>query len=127
MKDFYSSMNQNSERINQDSSLRWNKTSTQQQDLTPEQQKSNSWTPVGPTKDKSSNPSQLNWKLYVGAIIKPEVRPAGVQLKSAAKLLTVTGLSTKNAVCRITFMLYQAHFLLYCRIFICDKNLNTNW
>ena len=33
MKDFYSSMNQNSEHINQDSSLRWNKTSTQQQGM----------------------------------------------------------------------------------------------
>ena len=41
-------MNQNSEHINQDSSLRWNKTSTQKQtnSETPEQQKSNSWTPV---------------------------------------------------------------------------------
>ena len=49
MKDLYSSMDQNSEHINQDSSLRWNKTSTQQQtnSETVEQQKSNNWTPVG--------------------------------------------------------------------------------
>ena len=59
--------NQNSERINQDSSQRWNKT--------PEQQKSNTWTPEGSTKDRSSGPSQLHWKLYAGAIIKSEARP----------------------------------------------------
>ena len=47
MKDFYLSMNQNSEHLNQDSSLRWNKTRTEQKNLTLEQQKSNSWTPVG--------------------------------------------------------------------------------
>ena len=104
VKDFYSSMNRNSEHINQDSSLRWNKMNTQQQDRTLEQQKSNSWTPVGPTKDRASSPSQLSWKFYAGAII--EARPAGVQLKRVAKLLTVTGLTTKHAVCRITFMLY---------------------
>ena len=70
-------MNQNSEHINHDSALRWNKTSTQQQTNpeTLEQQKSNSWTPVGPTKDRSSGPSQLNWKLYAGAIIKSEAWP----------------------------------------------------
>ena len=71
-----------------------------------EQQKSNSWTLMGPTKDKSSGPSQFNWKLYAGAIIKSEIRPTGVQLKRSAKLLTVIGLTTKYAVCRITFMLY---------------------
>ena len=59
MKDFYSSMNQTSEHMNQDSSLRGNKTSNQQEDLTLEQQKSNSWTPAGPTKNRASNPSQL--------------------------------------------------------------------
>ena len=106
VKYFYSSVNQNSEHINQDSSLRWNKMNTQQQDRTLEQQKSNRWTPVGPTKDRTSSPSQLNWKLYAAAIIKSEARPAGVQLKRVAKLLTVTGLTTKHAVCRITFMLY---------------------
>ena len=35
-----------------------------------------------------------------------EARPAGVQLKRAAKLSTVTGIKTKHTVCRITFMLY---------------------
>ena len=99
MKDLYSSVNQNREHINRDSSLRWNKKSTQQQtnSETLEQQKSNSWTPVGPTKDRSSGPSQLNWKLYAGAIIKSEARPTSVQLKRSAKLLTVIGLTTKNA------------------------------
>ena len=84
-------MNQNSE--HQDSSLRWNKTSTQQQtnSETLAQQKFNNWTPVGPTKARSSGPSQLNWKLYAGAIIKSDARPTGVQLKRSAKLLIVIG------------------------------------
>ena len=43
------------------------------------QQKSNNWTPVGPTKDRSLGPSQLNWKLYAGAIITSEARHNGVQ------------------------------------------------
>ena len=78
VKDLYSSMNQNSKHINRFISHHWdetNKTSTQQQtnSETLEQQKSNSWTLVGPTKDRSSGPSQLNWKLYAGAIIKSEV------------------------------------------------------
>ena len=79
-------MNQNSENINQDLSLRWNKTSTQQQtnSETQGQQKSNSWTPVGPTKDRSSGPNQFNWKLYSGAIIKSEARPSGVHLTSSS-------------------------------------------
>ena len=101
-------MNQSSEHINQGSSLRLNKTSTQQQtnSKTLEQQKTNSWTPVGPTNDRSSSPNQLNLKLYAGATNKSEARPTGVQLKRSAKLLTVIGLTTKHAVCRITFMLY---------------------
>ena len=53
-------MNQNSKYLKQGSFLRWNKKSTQQQDQHwKEQKKSNSWTPVGPTKDRSSNPNQL--------------------------------------------------------------------
>ena len=81
--------------------------STQQQTNSEilEQQKSNSWAPVGPTKDRSSGPSQLNWKLYAGAIIKSEAWPTGVQMRRSAKL-TVIGLTTKHAVCRISFMLY---------------------
>ena len=61
--------------------------STANNSETLQQQTSNSWTPVGPTKDKSSRPSQLNLKLYAGAIIEPEARPTGVQLKRSAKLL----------------------------------------
>ena len=53
--------------------------STETSSETLEQQNSNSWTPVGLTKDRSSGPSQLNWKFYPGAIIK--ARPTGVQLK----------------------------------------------
>ena len=54
MMDLYQSVNQNCEHINQDSTLRWNKTSTQQQtnSETLEQQKSNSWTPGGPIRDR---------------------------------------------------------------------------
>ena len=61
MKDLYSSSNQNSEHINQDSSLRCNKTSSQQQtnSETLEQQKSNSWTPVGPTDRQIIRPLTL--------------------------------------------------------------------
>ena len=43
---------------------------------------------------------------YVGAIIESEARPTGVQLKREAKLLTVIGLNTKHANCRIIFILY---------------------
>ena len=95
-------MNQNGEHINQDSSLRWNKTSTQQQtnSETLEQQKSNSWTPVTPTKDRPSGPSQLNWKLYAGAIIKSEARPTGVQLKRSAKL-SIQGSSAFDWHCQM--------------------------
>ena len=36
-----------------------------------------------------------------------EARPVGVQLKRAAKLLTVIRLTSKHAVCLITFKLYS--------------------
>ena len=39
----------------------------QTQSETLEQQKSNNWTSVGPTKDRSSGPSQVNCKLYAEA------------------------------------------------------------
>ena len=81
---------------------RWvlnSKTNTETQ----EQQNSNSWTPLGPTKDRKSSPNQLDWKL----LGRSEARPTSVQLKGAANLLTVIGLSTKHAICRITFMLYS--------------------
>ena len=72
----------------------WNAGATEVQQLNP----------GGPTKDRSSGPSQMNWKFYARAIIKSEARPTGVLLKRSAKLLTVIGLTTKHAVCRITFM-----------------------
>ena len=49
---------------------------------------------------------KIKWTLYAGAIIKSEARTVGVQLKRTAELPTVTGLTTKHAVCRISFMLY---------------------
>ena len=70
----------------------WNGGATEVQQLNPED----------PTKDSSSGPSQLNWKLYEGAIIKSEARTTGVQIKRSAKLLSMIGLTTKHAVGRIT-------------------------
>ena len=43
---------------------------------------------------------------YVRAITESDARPTGVQLKREAKFLTVIGLNTKHADCRIIFMLY---------------------
>ena len=60
--------------------------------------------PGGPDQRQIVRLSQFNWKLYAGAIITSEVRPTGVR---SVKLLTVTGLNTKHAVCRLTFMLYS--------------------
>ena len=40
-------------------------------------------------------------------IIESDARLTGVQLKGGAKLLTVIGLNTKHADCRIIFMLYS--------------------
>ena len=34
---------------------------------------------TGPTKDRASSPSQLNWNLYAGAIINSEAWSPGVQ------------------------------------------------
>ena len=104
-------MNQNSEHINQNSTLRWNKTSTQHQLWNAGATEVQQLNPDGPNQRQITNPSQLNLKFYAGAIIKSEDQPTGVQLKRSAKLLTVTGLTTKHAVCRITFMLYPV--LLY--------------
>ena len=42
-----------------------------------------------------------------------------MQLKREAKLLTVIGLTTMHAVCRITFMLYP--------IFLCRRMILRNW
>ena len=79
--------------------------STQQQtnSETLEQQKSNSWTPEGPTKDRSSGSSQLNWKRYTRAIIKSEAWPTGVKLKRSAKLVTMTWLTTMQSVAFAAF------------------------
>ena len=72
--------------------------------------KTNSWTPVGQATDnKAQTPTNLNKQLYVGAIIESDARPTGVQLKKEAKLLTMIGLNTKHADCRIIFMLYPIH------------------
>ena len=69
--------------------------------------KTNSWTPVGQATDnKAPARTNLNKQLYVGAIIESDVRPTGVQLKREAKLLTMIGLNTKHADCRIIFILY---------------------
>ena len=56
------------------------------------------------TKKLRSKPTKIN--IYVGAIIESDARPTGVQLKREAKLLTVIGLNTEHADCRIIFMLY---------------------
>ena len=54
-----SSMHQSNKHINQET-LRWNKINTNTETL--ERQKSNSWTPVGPIKDKALSSNQLDWK-----------------------------------------------------------------
>ena len=57
------------------------------------------------TKKLRPKPTKIN-SIYVGAIIESDARPTRVQLKREAKLLTVIGLNTKHADCRIIFMLY---------------------
>ena len=79
-----------------------------------EQQKSNSWTPVGPTKDRASSPNQRYSCIEMflaGAFITSEARPTGMQLKREIVNRDWVNhqartLSHKNAVCRITGMLY---------------------
>ena len=56
--------------------------------------------------DEFSTANQL-WN--AGATEVQQLNP-DVHLKRSAKLLTVTGLTTKHAVCRITFMLYPILF-----------------
>ena len=61
-----------------------------------EQQKSNSWTPVGRTIDRASSPNKLNWKFLGRSLLQvwdPTRRRAS---KDATKLLTVIGLTTKH-------------------------------
>ena len=58
---------------------------------------------------KKLRPQQTKKKkkeLYVGVITESDARPTGVQLKKEANLLTVIGLKTRHADCRIIFMLY---------------------
>ena len=58
-------MHQNSKHINQDpTTLSWKKMSPQQQIFywSAGATESNSWTPMGPTKDRQSRPNQLYWK-----------------------------------------------------------------
>ena len=73
-----------------------------------EQQKSNSWTAMGPTKDRLSSPNQLRGLKFLDRGHNYVWGPtAGMQLKMAAKLVTVIGLTTKHTVCRMIFLLYQ--------------------
>ena len=76
----------------------WNTGAKQNQQLNPQWAKQQ-------TKKKKKAPAPTNWNksLYVGAIIESDARPTGVQLKREAKLLTVIGLNTKHADCRIIF------------------------
>ena len=55
------------------------------------------------TKKLRPKPTKINSFM---AIIESDARPTGVQLKREAKLLTVVGVNTKHADCRIIFMLY---------------------
>ena len=58
--------------------------------------------PGGPSnRQKKLRPQPTKIINFVGAIIESDARPIGVQLKREAKLLTVIGLNTKHADCRI--------------------------
>ena len=57
------------------------------------------------TKKFQPKPTKIN-NFYVGDITESDARPTDVQLKREAKLLTVIGLYTEHADCRIIFMLY---------------------
>ena len=61
-------------------------------------------TPVAQPEPEHQAPTDLHKSLWAGPFI--EYRPAAMQPKSEAKLLTVIGLTTMHAVCLITFMLY---------------------
>ena len=53
-------------------------------------------------------PTNLNNSISfkLGPIIESDARPTGMQLKRDAKILTVIGVATKHADCRVTFILY---------------------
>ena len=57
------------------------------------------------TKKLRPKPTKIN-SFMSGSSLESDARPTGVQLKREAKLLTVIGLNTKHADCRIIFMLY---------------------
>ena len=156
MKDFYSSMNQNNEHINQDLSLRWNKMSTQQQDLMLEQRKSNSWTSVGLTKDSLHGFQQntahvihackLNGQYIYSSIQTRAVRgsaysPATALYEEKDELVKIWKLETekgRNDQMSSLISIYTIHCIysscLYCFNFLCLtvlekclKNKNMLW
>ena len=61
VKDVYSAMYQNSKYIVK--TRNWDETRWVTNTETLEQQKSNNWTSLGPTKDRASSSDQLNWKI----------------------------------------------------------------
>ena len=67
--------------------------------------------PDGPDQKQRQHqvPPNLIQSFYAGSVIS-EARSTGVELKCAAKLLTVLVFATKRAVCRITFVLYPVLF-----------------
>ena len=71
------------------------------------------------TKKLRPQPTKIN-TFFFGAIIESVARPTGVQLKREAKLLTVIGLNTKHADCRIIFMLSYT-FVTYDNFFLTDQ------
>ena len=59
------------------------------------------------TKKLRPKPTKINSFMSGPSLsLTPDARPTGVQLKREEKLLTVIGLNTKHADCRIIFMLY---------------------
>ena len=78
---------------------------------TREQNKTNSWIPVGPATDKNAPPQPT--KINSGTINESDARATGVQLKREAKLLSVTGLSPKHADYRIISMLYPIRIVIF--------------
>ena len=75
-------------------------------------------------------PTNLNTQLYIGTIIVSDERPAGVQLKSEAKLQTVIGLITKQADCRITLIAntcLQAHSACHSKLGMSFERAGALW
>ena len=62
------------------------------------QKKTKSWIPMGLPEAQYQAPTDLFKSLYAQAVIEAEIRPAGVQPKREAKLLTVIGLTTMHAI-----------------------------